>query len=478
MDSLYDSLSTRVPELRGRRALVMGLGSFGGGLGAVRYLARQGARVTVTDLRSEEDLRESLEQIRGLGVELRLGRHDEADFERADLVLFSPAIDPRSPHLRRARERGAELETELNLFFKLCRSRRILGVTGSNGKTTTALLAHGVLDRLMGPRAWLGGNVGISLLDSVDRIAPDDAVVLEISSFQLEALRALRRSPQVAVYTNLSPNHLDRHGSMEEYARAKQAILDHQGPEDECVLNGDDPHVRSLPGRARRATFSLAGPQLRGAWVSRGLDRIRFNDEWAEFQIDISSRKLPGRFNVQNMMAAACASYAICGSRPTEWARACEEFFRDFAGAEHRLEFVADLGGVEYYNDSIATNPDSTIAALEALPGPFVLILGGTDKQLPFERLARKIQESDVRCVVLMGCAAGKIRGVLESSSKPPEMQTVRTLAEAVEAATARSRPGDQVLLSPACASFDQFRNFVERGRTFKRLVGECRRPA
>jgi UDP-N-acetylmuramoylalanine--D-glutamate ligase len=468
---IYSALYTETPKLAGRRVVVMGLGYFGGGVGVTRYLVRQGAKVTVTDLKSREELADSVGQLEGLDVTLRLGRHDERDFETADLVVFSPAIDPASAILQRAAQRGTPLETELNLFFKLCRAKTVIGITGSNGKTTTTALTHEILRRLLGEHCWLGGNIGVSLLEQVERIAPEDTVVLEISSFQLDALRALGRSPSIAVVTNLSPNHLDRHGTLEAYAEAKRGILAFQRERDWKILNADDPVVREFPGVARPLAFSLDEVQFEGAWAGRGMRRALLSHEGMTFEIDLEGRRLPGRFNVANMLAAACASYAACGWRPRAWMDAAGEVFRTFAGVEHRLEFVREVGGARFYNDSIATNPDSTVAALDALPGPFVLILGGYDKQLPFEGLARKIGERAVRKVVLLGQAAPKIRSALESLQRPPETETVRTLAEAVEACARSARPQDQVLLSPACASFDQFRNYVERGRLFKSLV-------
>lgn len=478
MSTAYDGLSAEVPEFRDRSIVVMGLGSFGGGVGVARFLARQGARVVVTDMKTEGELAESAAQLQGLGVTFKLGGHDESDFDRADLVVFSPAIDPASPLLRRAMDRGIPLETEMNLFFKLCRAKTLVGVTGSNGKTTTAYLAYEVLRRLLGERAWLGGNVGISLLESSDRIQPRDVVVLELSSFQLDALRSLRRSPTVSVVTNVTPNHLDRHGSLQAYTRAKQAILDSQGAGDVCVLNLDDPVVRSMPHSARRLGFSLGEAQFEGAWAGEWMKSLYLSDGTITYEIDVAGRRLPGRFNIQNMLAAACATYPIGSCRPTEWTRACSEVFRTFPGVEHRLEYVGDVGEIAFYNDSIATNPDSTIAALDALPGPFVVILGGYDKQLPFELLAQKIRERNVRCVVLMGQAAGKIRAALQALPLSPktEVASAASLGEAVQTCFDKARPGDQVLLSPACASFDQFRNFVERGLRFKQLVGELRR--
>ncbi len=471
MGNAYDGLSPDSISVRGRRVVVMGLGFFGGGVGIARYLDRQGARVLVTDGKKETELADSVEALRGTGVEFKLGRHDESDFTSADLVVFSPAIDPASPHLQAAMKAGVPLETELNLFFKSCPAKTVIGITGSNGKTTTTVLAHEILKKLMGDRAWLGGNVGISLLESIDRIQADDVAVLELSSFQLDALRMLGRSPGISVVTNITPNHLDRHGTMDAYAHAKQAILDFQGADDTAVLNMDDPRVRRLPYRGRRLGFSMSEAQFEGAWPSRSMNSIFVSDGAVTYEIDIAGRRLPGGFNVQNMMGAALASYPIGSFRPTEWVRACEDVFSSFPGVEHRLEYVGEVGGVSFYNDSIATNPDSTIAALDALPGPFVLILGGFDKQLPFEALAEKIQERNVRSVVLMGQAAGKIRSVLERLEHPPKLETVTTLTDAVAACFRHAKPKDQVLLSPACASFDQFRNFVERGRLFKQLV-------
>jgi UDP-N-acetylmuramoylalanine--D-glutamate ligase len=468
---VYHRLSTSVPRFAGLNVTVMGLGFFGGGVGVARFLAQRGARVTVTDAKPESELADSIERLRGLDIRYVLGRHEEKDFSGADLVIFSPAIDPSSPYLKLAKE----LDTEMNLFFKLCRARSIIGITGSNGKTTTAVLAYEVARRIHDERAWLGGNVGISLLESIDAIQPNDLIVLEMSSFQLEALRALRRSPTASVVTNLTPNHLDRHGTLLAYAEAKRAILDYQRASDVAVLNMDDPIVRAMPHRGRRMGFSLTEAQFEGAWASRSMKSVHVSDGAITHEIDIAGRRLLGAFNVQNMLAAAAATHGACSHRPTEWARACSEVFRSFPGVEHRLEFVGEVNGVTFYNDSIATNPDSTIAALDALPGPFVVILGGFDKQLPFEALAKKIAERNVRCVVLMGQASSKIRTVLETLPAPPPMEVVKTLADAVRVCASKACPRDQVLLSPACASFDQFRNFVERGHLFKQLVRELR---
>ncbi len=434
-------------DLRGRRVTVMGLGLFGGGAGAARWLVEQGAQVVVTDLKREDELRETVDALRDLDIEWRLGGHREEDFRRADLVLVSPAVPLDSPWLRLARA----LDTEINLFFRLCRSRRIVGVTGSNGKTTTCALIHAAL-----PGSRLGGNFGGSLLGELPAIGENDVVVLELSSFQLERLGLIGRSPQVSVVTNLTPNHLDRHANMAEYGEAKRQILAHQRPWDTRILNADDPAVRRLRGPGRTLKFSLTGD----ADASFDGGAIRLRGE----RIDIRRRKLLGTFNVANMMAAALAVWAIQKGRV---GRHAERALNDFAGVEHRLEFVADIGGVRFYNDSIATNPESTIAALGALPGPVLLILGGYDKKLPFETLGREAQSRKVKFAALFGQTAAALDAVLGAVPR----ETVGDLPAAVRACLTRARPGDTVVLSPACASFGMFRNFAERGAIFKSIV-------
>jgi len=326
-------------------------------------------------------------------------------------------------------------------------------VTGSNGKTTTCALTHEILRRTN--RSWLGGNIGVSLLDGLPKIRPRDTVVLELSSFQLDMLGAIGRSPRIAVVTNLTPNHLDRHGTMDAYANAKGQIIAHQGNECIKVLNADDPRVSRFAGAARTRTFSLG---CRGDTVFHR-DRIYSGYE----SIDVRRRRLPGDFNVANMLAATAAAFAAT-DHPCR-IQAAEDAFSSFTGVEHRLEYVGERRGVRFYNDSIATNPESTIAALDALPGPILLIMGGYDKQLPFNALDRHMQK--VRFVSLYGATARKIDAVLTAVDRC----RVKTLDEAVRAGTRRARPGDTVLFSPACASFDQFRNFAERGRIFKSII-------
>lgn len=444
-------LTREMPALEGKRVTVMGLGLFGGGLGVTRFLVKSGAKVTVTDSKSETDLRESVEPLKSLPVTLKLGGHDEKDFRDADLVIVNPAVPETNPYLKLA----PRLETEMNLFFKLCRAGTILGVTGSNGKTTTTTLLGEILKKHP-KRAWVGGNIGISLLESLPDIAPDHLVALELSSFQLENLGVIGRSPHVGAVLNISPNHLDRHGTMENYIAAKRQIVTHARSR---VLNWDDPVVRGFGSPA--IYFSLKEKPPVGAWA---------HDERIELDgavLDVRRRRIPGWFNLANMAAAAAVTSTLAGW--DGWRSACEEVFNAFPGVEHRLEFVAEKGGVKYYNDSKATDAEATMAALDTLPGPFVLILGGFDKKTPWEHFATVVAEKPVRAVVLMGQTAPAIEAALRASSRVPEIVRVGSLDETLKAVPAK--PGETVLLSPACASWDMFRNFTERGLRFKALV-------
>jgi len=450
--------------LKGKRVLVVGLGLFGGGVGVSRFLLREGADVTVTDLRPADDLRESIDALAGLPVTLKLGGHDEADFRSSDLIVANPAVPRQSKYLAVAETAGVPVTTEINLFFERCPAR-ILGVTGSSGKTTTTLLTGEMLLR-HDPRTRVGGNLGRPLIEEADAIPPDAPVVLELSSFQIDRLRDLRRSPNVAVVTNLAPNHLDVHGSLDAYVAAKQGIVSHQTQEDTAVLNADDPEVSRwdslCAGDVLR--FSLDREVERGTFLKEGRIVGRVRDQSVPV-CPVRDLLLPGRHNVANALAAAAAALAW-GVRPDLVADA----LRSFKGAEHRLELVAEVDGVRYVNDSIATSPDRTVAALNAFDAPVLLIAGGYDKGIPFDPLGPVIARK-VRRLFLIGATADRIAEVVQRHSPAPAIHPCASLPEAVEAAAALAARGDVVLLSPACASYDTFRNFEERGRLFKELV-------
>lgn len=454
-------LIRELPALEGKRVTVLGLGLFGGGLGVTRFLVRRGAKVTVTDAKTETELRESVAALKELPVTLRLGGHDERDFRDADLVVVNPAVPETNPYLKLARA----LETEMNLFFKLCPAECILGITGSNGKTTTTTLAGEILKKHP-TKTWVGGNIGVSLLEALPEIRPEHLVLLELSSFQLENLGTIRQSPTVGAVLNLTPNHLDRHGTMENYTAAKRQIVTHDD-NDTKVLNWDDPITRGFADASPSETFyfGLREQPPDGAYAHDERIDVFVPDLVA--RIDVSRRKIPGWFNLANMAAASLVTCpASIGS--WDWKAACEEVFNTFPGVEHRLEFVAEKGGVKYYNDSKATDAEATIAALDTLPGPFLLILGGFDKKTPWEHFAKVVAEKPVRAVALMGQTAPAIEAALKASARAPEIFRVASIEEAVRVP---ARPGETVLLSPACASWDMFRNFTERGLLFKALV-------
>jgi UDP-N-acetylmuramoylalanine--D-glutamate ligase len=460
----------KVPPLKGKKVLVMGLGLFGGAESVVRFLVKNKAHVIVTDLKPYEKLKETIDRLSSLPVEFHLGSHLENDFKVADLIVVNPAVRHDSRYLRIAVNRGIPLETETNLFFKLCKARRIIGITGSNGKTTTCALVYEILKRT-NKNVWLGGNIGSSLIEKVDKIKEADIVILELSSFQLKSLGAIKISPHVACILNISENHLDWHGSMKDYINAKRSIIEHQKRDDFKVMNLDDPLLRRWARNyvSKTIFFSMNKTIDKGGFLHED-ERLIFKFQGFCLQLDVKKRKLLGRFNLQNILAAGSISYLFAQDQ-ANWSKVAEEVFTGFKGVEHRLEFVKQVKGISFYNDSIATNPESTIAALDALAGSCVLILGGYDKGLSFKRLIDKINQADVRHVILMGQTKEKLEGLLRQSGFF-RIKIADSLHDAVKKAPELAKRGDKVIFSPACASYDMFSNFVERGNLFKEYVG------
>ncbi len=475
-----------------RNVLVIGLGLFGGGVAAARYFASKGARVTVTDLRGPDVLAPSLAALEGLPVESVLGEHRREDVLAADLVVRSPAVPRTSPFIALAIEQGTPVETEMNLFLRHCRARTVVGITGSNGKTTTTAMTGAILEhaaradapgRLAGRRVWIGGNIGRPLLTHVDEIGEDDVVVLELSSFQLEDARDVGRSPGIAVVTNLTPNHLDRHGTFEEYARAKEAIYEFQDESGWLVLNAADDVSKRWADRARgrvaRFDRERAGDASGcGVWVEAGGDHARARlgqgpgdggDAEEVTLFATSALSVPGRHNLENALAASAAAL-LAGAEPGD----VEPALAAFRGVPHRLELVATVDGRRFYNDSIATSPEAAAVSLAAVVGPIVLLAGGSDKGLPYGPLARAVAERGAR-VVLFGATRDRIAEALvaELGAVAPRPTIVETLDEAFAAAVGQVEDGGAVLLAPACASFDQFRNFEARGQRFRDLARE-----
>jgi UDP-N-acetylmuramoylalanine--D-glutamate ligase len=446
----------------------MGLGAFGGGAGAARFLAARGARVTITDLKPEQELQPSMQRLSGVaGIDFRLGRHEPVDFTSADLLVVNPAIPRNSPYLRLAAAAGIPLTSEMNLFW-LHHRGRVVGVTGSNGKSTTSALTHSLL-RSGGVPCRLGGNIGLSLLPDVDGICPDEWVVLELSSFQLADLDHLQRSPAVAIVTNFTPNHLDRHASLDEYRAAKQTILRWQASDGLAILNGDDADVAMWPASGRWAFYGTADTERVAARVTA--DHVAASFDGRRCDVDLGDHvALPGRHNALNVAAATLAALA-CGVDPGSIASGV----RTFRGLPHRLQFVAEVGRRRFYNDSKATTPDAALAALAAFaPHQRVILLaGGSDKGIDLTPYAVTIAR---RCaaVALLGETAATLEAVIRGCAPTsPPLLRAPSLTAAFAWAVEQSRPGDVVLLSPGCASYDWFANYEDRGDQFMALVHE-----
>jgi UDP-N-acetylmuramoylalanine--D-glutamate ligase len=460
-------------DLADKRVLVMGLGRFGGGVGVTRFLVRRGARVLVNDAGSPDKLRQSIDKLAGLPVDFRFGEHLPGDFTSADLIVVNPAIDPHKHEcLIAARDAGVELTSEVRLLVeRLPNPRRIIGVTGTAGKSTVVAMighmlqvqsaksevrsakcevrsdqhetagatSHFELRTSHFPRTWVGGNIGGSLLESIDEIGGDDWVVLELSSFMLEMLGEAKWSPHTAVATNVSPNHIDRHGTFGAYIAAKQAILDHQPADGRAVL-GSGAAVHLTP---------------------RVEDVTIIND--AQALEELAALKLPGRHNLFNahLALAACEHAAPRG--------ACIAALATFAGLPHRCQLVAEAGGVRFYNDSKATTPEATYLAVSGFaPGRVHLIVGGYDKQIDLAPLAA-FASQHCKALYTIGQTGDAVADIADAGDA--EVVRAGTLDEAVRQAVSRTAAGDVVLLSPACASYGMFDNFERRGEAFVELV-------
>ncbi|MGH7134335.1 MAG: UDP-N-acetylmuramoyl-L-alanine--D-glutamate ligase [Pirellulales bacterium] len=424
-------------DLAGRKVTVMGLGRHGGGVAAARWLAEQGAVVTVTDLRDERALADSVEELKSVLIaRWQLGGHKQSDFTAADLVVVNPAVRPDNELVAAASTAKVPLTSEIELFLSRCPAK-VIGVTGSNGKSTTSAMIAAIL-QADGRRTWLGGNIGHSLLADLPQMAAGDWVVLELSSFQLFWLSSEARWPHVAVITNCTTNHLDWHGDMEEYVAAKRRLIEFQ-PSDGCaVLNTDAPLLADWQNRACGRVVMVDGDQ------------------------DVPPLCVPGRHNRRNAACAASAARAV-GCSP----EAIRRGLADFGGLPHRLELVAEVEERRFYNDSMATTPESVMAAVDAFGDGAWLLVGGHDKGFDYAPLAARLAR-DARGVACYGAAREKISAlVADQPSRGCELASFATLEEAFGWCWSQSRAGEAIVLSPACASYDQFRDYRHRGETF-----------
>ena len=454
-------------DFTGKTVLVMGLGRFGGGVDAAEFASNAGAKVIVTDLATREQLGNSIEKIKKCpGIEFHLGSHNAYDFEKADIIIANPAVPGNNKFLEIARQAGRLVTSQINIFFELCPAK-IIGITGANGKsTTTALTSHLLRNTSHEPRVtshetvWLGGNIGNQpLLTILDQINPDDLVVLELSSFQIEQLAEVQKAPHVALLTNLTPNHLDRYGTFENYCAAKENIFRFQKPD------GNNPVI----------SIFNAEDKIAAEWFEKYKnDPGRICIEFSADDVTEDIRdcyKLPGRANLSNL-AAALAIVRQFGVNNESIKKSLPEF----KALPHRLELVEEINGISWYNDSKATTPDGAITALEAFNQPIIIIAGGYDKNLPFDEFGEKIVQK-AKAAILLGQTAPKIHSsILDSrysmeNRRVSRIQIVDSLHEAVKLANKFAKPGDIVLLSPACASYDMFENYEQRGNEFVKLV-------
>ena len=442
-------------SLKDKNILVLGLGVSNRPL--VRLLLSYGCRVTGCDRTPREKLDAELLEIERMGCQLRLGEHYLDDLQ-ADLVFRTPGMHPANPALEQLRSQGAKITSEMEVFFEVCPCK-LIAVTGSDGKTTTTTLISEIL-KAAGKTVWLGGNIGTPLLPLCPQMREDDYAVVELSSFQL---MDMERSAHIAVITNLAPNHLDVHKDMAEYVQAKTNIFNFQSAADTLILNGDNEITAGFHGVGTTRFFSRRGSgyvQLEGDWICRNGTPV----------LDIHTIAIPGVHNIENYMAAIAAVEGLADDETIRHVAAT------FGGVEHRIELVRVKEGVKFYNDSIASSPTRTIAGLKSFTQKVLLIAGGYDKHIPYDVLGPYICEH-TKAVYLNGATAGLIRSAVENAPAyepgKPALIDCADFTDAVMRSAKDAQAGDIVLMSPASAAFDQFKNFMERGNYFKKLVKE-----
>jgi UDP-N-acetylmuramoylalanine--D-glutamate ligase len=448
-------------EYENKKIAVIGLGVSNTPL--IRYLVNEKANVFVFDKKEAAGLEKYVSQLSGLKVNYCLGPDYLEQLRDFDIIFVTPGMKKDLPELLRAKAEGAVFSSEMELFLRKCPGR-IIGITGSSGKTTTTTLT-GLMVKADFPNTYIGGNIGCSLLDFLPEMTTDSRVILELSSFQLQDLT---QSPDCALITNITPNHLDMHASMAEYIGAKANILRFQSPDRIAILNYDNDITRELASSVKGRLFFFSRKKLldEGAFLNGTELIVRLNGQSEVIAIRDQLRLL-GDHNIENILAAALISTLQGVSIET-----IAKVAREFSGVEHRLELVRELNGVKFYNDSISTTPDRAIAGLNAMTAPTILIAGGYDKHLPFDRFAKVVTE---RCkhLIVLGVTASQIKEEVQKIAPDFPIESVHRLEDAVAFASTRATSGDVVLLSPACASYDMFNNYQERGRLFKKLVNE-----
>lgn len=461
-------------HLKGKKVTVMGIGLNSGGVGTIEFLSKQGAHVIATDLRSKEELREALKELKGLSnITYVLGQHRVEDFKNVDLIIKNPAVPRNSHHIRTAREHGIPVESDLGIFMELCLGP-ILGVTGTKGKSTTTTLLYNMVKRKH-KDAVLAGNIGVSPLTKIDDIKESTPVILELSSWQLEDLAEHERSPHIGILTNLFPDHLNRYPSLEAYYEAKKTIFQFQSRTDFMILNNDSPAVRALAEEVKSTCvwFSKSATDLVPACVvEEGTIQFRSAKHDTTTIASVADIALRGEHNLENALAAAAAA-TVFGID----AKDIRHALTTTKTMEHRLELVDTHEGIEYINDTTATTPEALKAAIQTIEKPIIAIVGGTDKECAFTDVAPILAERTKDIIFLAGSATEKLVRELKEVQKKQDLQkeidyTMHdSLASAFEEARRRAQPGDAILFSPGATSFQMFKNEFDRGRQFKELV-------
>lgn len=443
-------------SLKNKKITVIGIGV--SNLPLIRFLAENGAKVTACDKQSADALAEQMKALEAYDITYRLGEDYLAKLD-GELIFKTPGMRYDLPQLLEAKKNGSCITSEMEVFFSLCPCK-IIAVTGSDGKTTTTTLISEILKQA-GYKVWVGGNIGKPLVGELDNIAATDIAVLELSSFQLHTMQA---SPSVAVITNLAPNHLDWHKDMQEYLAAKKNIFMHQTSADLLVLNLDNDITKDLAGEAkgRVCWFSASAKDKTGAYLKDGIIYLG-----EESYIKAADIKIPGAHNVENFMTAIAATQGLASKADVEYVA------KNFGGVEHRIEFVRELDGVRYYNDSIASSPSRARAGLRSFENKVILIAGGYDKNLDYTEFGHDVK-AHVKTLVLVGATSEKIeKACLAAGMEKGAIVRCTAFDEAIFAARKLASAGDVVLLSPASASFDLFKNFMVRGEAFKKIVND-----
>ncbi len=459
-------------DLKDKRITIMGLGLNQGGVGIARFLAKAGAKILVTDLKTKEELEPSLKKLKDFNIKYVLGRHREEDFINTDMIIQNPAVPYNSKYLKIAQSQGISIETDLDLFFQLSPSQNIIAVAGTKGKSTVSQLIYHIFKEAQ-KDTILAGNIGISVLDILEKINSQTWVILEISTWQMEGIKNCKFRPQTAVLTNILPDHLDRYTNFEEYARSEKLIFKHQSSNDSLVVNYDNKETIKIQNETRSPIYWFSAKEKIEPGCYLENDELVFQSgEYKMAFAKISDLPLPGPHNLENILAASTVSFIHNIS-----SEIILKALKNFPGVPYRLEFIGEFEGIIFYNDTCATTPEATLAALESFPKQsIILLLGGKDKKLNYENFGKAIgKNKKVKKIILFQhpaySASQKISSALKKHLDPEKIILTSNLKAGIKAALQQAQANDIILLSPAAASFGMFKNEFDRGDQFNKIV-------